>query len=69
VHEINIPTLDPTRFESILTQPQADSFASTLRSAASDLEGRTFWHLNSTASNGALPRCCSQCGASYAEVA
>ncbi len=54
MEQIEFPALDPRPFEALLKPAQAKEFAVTLRSACSRLEGRTFWHINSTAAGGGV---------------
>ena len=54
MNEIDLPPLDATRFASMLRPEQQARFASDLELAASALGGRTFWHLNSTATGGGV---------------
>lgn len=52
--EIEIPSLDSKRFDSILDTDQAEEFATRLRTASSQLDGHTYWHINSTAAGGGV---------------
>lgn len=52
--EAELPSLDPSRFESILDPEQWRIFAKTLRRAAAMMEGRTLVHVNSTMTGGGV---------------
>jgi trehalose synthase len=54
LQEVEVPPLDPTRFEPLLDPEQASTFARDLELAALRLEGHTFWHVNSTSSGGGV---------------
>jgi trehalose synthase len=51
---IDLPPLDAARFEPLLEPAQAATFARDMRLAAAELEGHTYWHVNSTASDGGV---------------
>jgi trehalose synthase len=54
MEEIEIPSLDAKRFDSILESDQALEFANCLRAATSQLNGHAYWHINSTAAGGGV---------------
>ena len=57
--EIGVPSLDATRFDSLLDPGgELPTVSSRLRAGAAHLDGRAFWHINSTAAGGGdLRRC------------
>jgi len=54
VEEVAVPTLAPGRFDPVIGSSRARVFAGALASARKELDGRTFWHVNSTATGGGV---------------
>ncbi|HEY1762294.1 MAG TPA: glycosyltransferase [Acidimicrobiales bacterium] len=54
MEEIEIPSLDAKRFESVLDKRQSEEFAACLRAATVQLDGYTYWQINSTAAGGGV---------------
>ena len=54
MEEIEFLSLDANRFDAIMDANQAGEFATRLGEARSCLDGRTFWHINSTAAGGGV---------------
>jgi trehalose synthase len=54
VKEIDIPQLDPGRFEGVLEPEPSRRFARRLDQAAGRLADRRLWHVNSTAEGGGV---------------
>ena len=52
--EIDIPRLDPGRFEGVLEPEPSRRFADRLDQAADRLAGRRLWHVNSTEEGGGV---------------
>src|SRR5829696_7330337 len=52
--DVEVPLLDPRRFERVLTAEGAAQFAGTIRRGNELLAGRTFWNVNSTAFGGGV---------------
>ena len=52
--EIDVPQLDPGRFESVLEAEPSRRFAHRLNQAADRLAGRRLWHVNSTEEGGGV---------------
>jgi trehalose synthase len=54
VKEIDVPQLDPGRFDGVLEPEPAGRFARRLNQAADRLAGRRLWHVNSTEEGGGV---------------
>jgi trehalose synthase len=54
VKEIDVPQLDPRRFEGVLDPDQSRRFVRRLDRAADRLAGRRLWHVNSTEEGGGV---------------
>jgi trehalose synthase len=54
VKEVDVPQLDPRRFEDVLDPNQCRRFARRLHQAADRLAGRRLWHVNSTEEGGGV---------------
>ena len=52
--EIDVPRLDPRRFEGVLDPDQSRRFVRRLDRAADRLAGRRLWHVNSTEEGGGV---------------
>ena len=52
--DVEVPLLDPRRFDTVLTADGAAEFARTIRRGNELLAGRTFWNVNSTARGGGV---------------
>jgi trehalose synthase len=52
--DVEVPSLDTGRFESVLTADGAARFAHTIRHGNELLAGRTFWNVNSTGRGGGV---------------
>jgi trehalose synthase len=54
VRQIEISPLDASRFEPLIGPAESSTFTKTIEAAARQLDGRSFWHLNSTATGGGV---------------
>ena len=54
VSEVEIAPLPPERYESVLSPSRAAAFQKDIALARGTFEGRTIWHVNSTASGGGV---------------
>ncbi|MGH8890131.1 MAG: hypothetical protein ACRDV3_10315, partial [Acidothermaceae bacterium] len=54
MNEEAIATLDPTKFDPLLGDRRAAEFAERLAKSRVALDGRTLWHVNSTAQGGGV---------------
>ena len=54
MHQIEISPLDVSRFEPLIGPAEASTVTKTIEAAARQLDGRSFWHLNSTATGGGV---------------
>ena len=52
--DVEVPLLDPRRFDTVLTAEGTAEFARTIRRGNELLAGRTFWNVNSTARGGGV---------------
>src|SRR5215207_2056564 len=54
MREIGVPSLPHERFRSVLAAEPCSRFGNGLERACGQLEGRTLWHVNSTAQGGGV---------------
>jgi trehalose synthase len=54
VSEVDIPTVDPQRFETVLSATEMMAFRAAMKAAHKLLAGRTIWNVNSTAKGGGV---------------
>ena len=52
--DVEVPLLDPRRFDTVLTAEGTAEFTRTIRRGNELLAGRTFWNVNSTARGGGV---------------
>jgi trehalose synthase len=54
MQEVDVPTLEPERFEGILDAPAFERFLEAMSRAREALGGRRIWHVNSTEKGGGV---------------
>lgn len=54
VTEVDLPAVDPQRFESVLSPEQVERLHHSIGAARTAFEGRTIWNVNSTAKGGGV---------------